>query len=84
MAKNEYQHAIEKLNSTIDMFDNSYKFILNKIQDQDESCIKFMHYNLEKLSRYLEHFGKEFKSKSEDIVCTMSGVNAETDINIFI
>lgn len=31
IAKNEYEKGLEKLNLTIDLFDTSYKPILNKI-----------------------------------------------------
>lgn len=37
IARNEYERCLEKLNLTIDMFETSYKPILNKIQECDDS-----------------------------------------------
>ena len=54
MAKNEYEGCLKKLNLTIDMFETSYKPILNKIQKSDDDYINFVKYNLEKFSRYFD------------------------------
>ena len=54
IAKNEYERCLDKLNLTIDMFETSYKPILNKIQENDDGQINFVKYNLEKLQRYID------------------------------
>ena len=54
MARNEYERCLNRLNLTIDMFDVSYKPILNRIQEGDDAQINFVKYNLEKLGKYIE------------------------------
>lgn len=66
------------------MFDTSYKPILNRIQESDDSSINFIKYNLEKMSRYIDAMGKEFRQISDEISQTVSMVNSDTDIKIFI
>jgi hypothetical protein len=66
------------------MFENSYKPILNRIQEQDESQINFVKFNLEKLSRYIESIGKEMRKSGEDIMTTVGMSSSDTDLRIFI
>ena len=49
------------------MFESSYQPILQRIQESDDSSINFLKYNLEKLARYFDSLGKDFKVKGEDI-----------------
>lgn len=67
MARIEYESGLEKLNLTIDMFDTSYRPILNRVQEQDDSQISFLRYNLEKLSRYLDQTGRDMRSNADEI-----------------
>lgn len=39
---------------------------------------------MEKLSKYIEQLGKEFRYRSDDIAQTLQMVSADTDIRIFI
>jgi hypothetical protein len=75
---------LDKLNLTIDMFETSYKPILNRIEESDDAQINFVKYNLEKLNRYIEQLGKEFKYRSDDIMQNLNMISSETDITIFI
>ena len=67
IARHEYEQGIEKLNLTIDLFDTSYRPILNRVQDSDDSQISFTKYNLEKLARYIEQTGRDLKTNAEEI-----------------
>ncbi len=66
------------------MFETSYKPILNRIEESDDAQINFVKYNLEKLNRYIEQLGKEFKYRSDDIMQNLNMISSETDIAIFI
>lgn len=46
------------------MFTTSYKPILNKIQENDDSSINFIKYNLEKFCKYLDQTGQDFGNSS--------------------
>ena len=67
IAKNEYERCLGKLNLTIDMFDTSYRPILNRVQESDDSQINFVKYNLEKLARYIDQTGKDLRLNSDEI-----------------
>jgi hypothetical protein len=67
IARHEYEQGIDKLNLTIDLFDTSYRPILNRVQDSDDSQISFTKYNLEKLARYIEQTGRDLKTNAEEI-----------------
>ncbi len=67
ISKNEYERCLQKLNLTIDLFDTSYRPILNRIQESDDSQINFVKYNLEKLSRYIDQSGRDLRVNSEEI-----------------
>lgn len=69
---------------TIDMFETSYKPILNRIQEGDDASINFVKYNLEKLARYIDSLGKSFRNRSEEMNQTISMVSSDTDLKIFI
>ena len=66
------------------MFDTSYRPILNKIQESDDSQLSFVRYNLEKLARYIEQSGRDLKSTGEEISQTVGMIASETDTRIFI
>jgi hypothetical protein len=66
ISKNEYERCLDKVNLTIDMFDTSYRPILNRVQDTDDSQVSFSKYNLEKLARYIEQTGKDLRTNSEE------------------
>ena len=84
IARHEYEQGIEKLNLTIDLFDTSYRPILNRVQDSDDSQISFTKYNLEKLARYIEQTGRDLQTNAEEISQTVSMITPETDTKIFI
>ncbi|CDW77618.1 rab-like gtpase activating [Stylonychia lemnae] len=84
MARNEYERQLSKVNLTIDMFETSYKPILNRIQDGDDAQINFVKFNLEKLSRYIEQMGKEINQRGDEIGQTVGIISSEIDLKIFV
>ncbi len=66
------------------MFDTSYRPILNRIQDSDDSQTSFIKYNLEKLARYVEQTGKDFRLNSDEMCQAVAMISSDTDCKIFI
>ncbi len=52
---------------TIDIFETSYKPILNRIQEGDDQQINFVKFNLEKVSKYLDKMGKDMRTRSDEL-----------------
>ena len=58
--------------------------MLNRMQENDESQINFMKYNLMKFSQIVDSMGKMIHDKGENLSDTADMINSETDIKIFI
>ena len=69
---------------TIDLFDSSYRPILDNVQQSDEGQINFAKYNLEKLAKYMESTGKDLRVNADEINQAVAMISCDTDLRIFV
>ena len=58
--------------------------MLNKMQENDDSQINFMKYNLMKFSQIVDSLGKKIHEKGDGLSDVAEMINSTTDIKIFI
>ena len=66
------------------MFDTSYRPILNRVQESDDSQINFVKYNLEKFARYIDQSGRDLRLNADEISQTVAMISSDTDLRIFV
>jgi hypothetical protein len=84
ISRHEYERSLHKLNLSIDALDTSFRPILNKVQENDDSQISFVKYNLEKFARYIDQTGKDLRLNADEISQTVQIISSDTDIRIFV
>lgn len=52
-SENNYKKKLEKMNASVDNFEESFQPLLNKIQDSDLDHTDFMKFSLEKFSQII-------------------------------
>ena len=68
----------------VDQIRTRYKGMLNRMQENDDSQINFMKYNLMKFSQIVDSMGKMIHDKGENLSDTADMIDSATDIKIFI
>lgn len=84
MSAQEYKKEIEIHNQHLLKFADEYKPLLQRLQQGEESRINFQKYNFEKFLKHLGFLGKELSERGKEIHSSVSMINTETDLKIFI
>eukprot|EP00347_Sterkiella_histriomuscorum_P007183 403349944 len=84
LASQDYKREVEYVNQQLSRFDSEYKPLLQKLQQNEESRINFLKYGFEKFLKHQTSIGSHLKDKSQDIQSSVSMINSETDLKIFI
>jgi len=80
----EYKQELESLNNQLKKFEDDYKPLLQRLQQGEESRINFLKYNLEKIMKHFNSFGKAFIERAAEMQGSITMINSETDLRIFI
>ena len=60
-AEQEYKSHVKLVNSHIDQIRNEYRERLNKVQENDDSQINFMKYNIQKFAQIVGKVGVDLQ-----------------------
>ena len=76
MAEQTYKEQIEKVNLQVDQIRGRYKIMLNKMQENDDSQINFMKYNLMKFAQTIDSMGKLINLKGDSLQDAADMINS--------
>jgi hypothetical protein len=83
-ASQDYKKEVEVINDYLSQMSTHYKPILKKIQDCEHQRIEYLKLNVEKFIKNMFTFGTQLLEKSSEFSNSISMVNSDTDIRIFI
>jgi len=68
----------------VDQIRNEYRNRLNRVQENDDSQINFMKYNMQKFAHIMGKVGEDLCDRSQTMHDVSQMINSATDIKIFI